>query len=369
MVLLDIQKAFDSVDHNILCNKLSAMGVKSTAWFESYLCGRKQIVQIGGVESDPLTITCGVPQGSILGPLLFLCYVNDMSTSINCIMLQYADDSALIYSDKDPERISHVLRDNLESCNKWLIENNLSLHTGKTELILFGSKRKVNNFDDFSIVLSTGQVIKSKHTVVYLGLELNQFLDGDEIATKIVKQVNSRLKFLYRQAKFLDQKMKKLVCSALVLCLFDYSISSWYCSISKYHSIRLQCAQNKVIRFILGEDYMYHITKADFKNLGLTDIRARSEQLRLNHVFNIFQDSCPNYMKNDFIKLSNLHRYNTRGSSFNFQIPKIKSADSKAFFYNAIRNWNDLPESIKSCSFKHAFKKQCKSHLIDNMKV
>ena len=106
MVLLDTQKAFDSVDHKILCNKLSAMRVKSTAWFESYLFDRKQIVQIDRVESDPLTITCGVPQGSILGPLLFLCYVNDMFTSINCTMLQYADDSALIYSDKDPERIS-----------------------------------------------------------------------------------------------------------------------------------------------------------------------------------------------------------------------------------------------------------------------
>ena len=99
MILLDIQKAFDSVDHQILCNKLSAMGIQSTAWFHSYLSDRKQIVHINGVESDPLANTCGVPQGSILGPLLFLCYVNDMPNSVNCLMLQYADDSALIFSD------------------------------------------------------------------------------------------------------------------------------------------------------------------------------------------------------------------------------------------------------------------------------
>ena len=90
-----------------------------------------------------------------------------MPNSVNCLMLQYADDSALIFSDKDPEKISNVLRSNLESCNEWLIENKLSLHTGKTELILFGSKCKLNN-TDFSIVLQDGQVLKSKHSVIDL---------------------------------------------------------------------------------------------------------------------------------------------------------------------------------------------------------
>ena len=103
------------------------MGVQPTDWFRSYLSNRKQIVNINGVESDSLANSCGVPQGSILGPLLFLYYVNDMPNSTSCLMLQYADDSALIYSDNDPEKISNVLRDNLESCNKLLIENKLSL--------------------------------------------------------------------------------------------------------------------------------------------------------------------------------------------------------------------------------------------------
>ena len=202
------------------------MGVKSTAWFQSYLSDRNQIVNVNGVESDPLANSCGVPQGSILGPLLFLCYVNDMPNSVNCLMLQYADDSALMYSDKDPEKIGYVLRNNLESCNKWLIENKLSLHMGKTELILFGSKRKLSKYADYSILLSNGQIIKATKSVVYLGLELNQYLDGEQIVLNIVKKVNSRLKFLYRQANFFNQKVKKMICSALVLCLFDYSILS-----------------------------------------------------------------------------------------------------------------------------------------------
>ena len=85
-------------------------GVQPTDWFRSYVSNRKQIVNTNGVESDPLANSCGVPQGSVLGLLLFLCYVNDMPNSTSCLMLQYADDSALIYSDNDPEKISNVLR-------------------------------------------------------------------------------------------------------------------------------------------------------------------------------------------------------------------------------------------------------------------
>ena len=102
----------------------------ATTWF--YWTSRRlsTVLTTNGVEFNPLAHSCGVPQGSILGPLLFLCYVNDMPNSTTCLMLQYADDSALIYSDKDPEKISNVLHDNLESCNIWLIENKLSLHMG-----------------------------------------------------------------------------------------------------------------------------------------------------------------------------------------------------------------------------------------------
>ena len=158
---------------------------------------------------------------------------------------------------------------------------------GKTELILFGTKRKLSMHNEFSIVMSDGHVIKSKKSVVYLGLELNQYLDDEEIVLNITKKFNSRLKFLYSQTNFLIIRSKKTICSALVLCLFDYSISYWYGGMSKYHSQRLQCAQNKVIRFILKKDYMYHITHDDFETLGLLNTSTRAEQLRLIHVFTI----------------------------------------------------------------------------------
>ena len=103
--------------------------------------GRQQIVVANGTHSEPGTVNCGVPQGSILGPLLFLCYVNDMPMSVRCKLLLYADDSALIVSGSDPQAIADALSVELESCRQWLMDNKLSLHLGKTESILFGSKK------------------------------------------------------------------------------------------------------------------------------------------------------------------------------------------------------------------------------------
>ena len=112
------------------------------------------MVNVNNTSSDFQKITCGVPKGCILGPLLFLCYVNDMSMSISgeCKLMLYADDIAILYSHKDPRVISERLGQALESCSKWLVDNKLSLHLGKTESILFGSKRKLNKITYFFLL-------------------------------------------------------------------------------------------------------------------------------------------------------------------------------------------------------------------------
>ena len=115
MVLIDLQKAFDTCDHSILLDKLICMGIESD-WFWSYLSHRKQCVQIAGSNSSFLDTTCGVPQGSILGPTLFLCYVNDMSVSLNCRLALYADDSALIASGPNAEMVASFLSEQFAHC-------------------------------------------------------------------------------------------------------------------------------------------------------------------------------------------------------------------------------------------------------------
>ena len=202
--MLDLQKAFDTVDHDSLCKKLKAMGIKSVGMFRSYLSNRNQIVNVNDTESDPLLVTCGVPQGSILGPLLFLCYINDMKLSISSeckFLFLYADDSAILYSNKDSQVISDKLGLELEMCSKWLVDNKLSLHMGKTERIIFGSKRKLRKINIFSIERN-GHTIKAQRLEKYLGLTLDDQLTGEAIV-KVSK--GAKIRNRYNQLPHLTQ--------------------------------------------------------------------------------------------------------------------------------------------------------------------
>ena len=130
MVMIDLQKAFDTVNHAIMSDKLGAIGCDdgSVKRFNSYLSNRSQFIDIKGTLSDQGEVTCGVPQGSILGPLLFLFYVNDMESAVDCDLLLYADDSALLNRGKNITDIEQKLREELTKLNVWLIDNTLSLH-------------------------------------------------------------------------------------------------------------------------------------------------------------------------------------------------------------------------------------------------
>ena len=134
MVMIDLQKAFDCVDHGLLLRKLSAMGIVSTDWFRSYLSDRAQCTQVYGVDSSFSEVTCGVPQGSILGPTLFLCYINDMADALNCKLSLYADDSALVHSGADPDEVANFLSSELSICQSWLID--------RPVLMFFGSRAR-----------------------------------------------------------------------------------------------------------------------------------------------------------------------------------------------------------------------------------
>ena len=368
MIMLDLQKAFDTVDHDILCRKLKAMGVESVEWFRSYLSGRTQAIHVNNTMSDFDNIVCGVPQGSILGPLLFLCYVNDMSISISesCKLILYADDSAILYSHKNPDVISQVLGSEIENCSKWLIDNKLSLHLGKTESVMFGSKRKLNKVKDF-IVQCNGNAIKSQKSVKYLGVQLDNDLSGASIVNDIVKKVNGRIKFMYRQGNCLNTSLRKMLCNSLIQCHFDYACSSWYNGITKQLKNRLQTTQNKVIRFINKYDCRTSLTVSDYSNLGLLNIENRVKQYKLNHVHNIFYKKCPSYLHDNFTKLVDIHCHNTRGSFAKFHVPNVNSFNITSFYYNGIKEWNHLPDSIKAIENKHRFKKEVKRQLFKNM--
>jgi hypothetical protein len=237
MCLLDVQKAFDSVNHTILCQKLETMGI-DYAWFESYLSNRQQLVCIEGNKSDLKEVPCGVPQGSLLGPLLYLCYSNDMVTSVQNKLLLYADDSVIIASDSDPDVVAHSLSKDLKACNDWLIDNQLSLHPGKTELILFGTKRQLSKVDNFHIAFDN-HIIKSVDTIKYLGATLDQHLSGEAMVDSIIKKATGRLKFLYRHSQYFNRKLRKDLCSSLIQCHLDYCSTAWFTGLTKKYQTQI----------------------------------------------------------------------------------------------------------------------------------
>jgi hypothetical protein len=212
MVMLDLQKAFDTVNHEILFSKLSAMGVdhSSVNWFKSYLQNRTQVVEVKGTMSDYMPISCGVPQGSILGPLLFLVYVNDLPASVKCKTVLYADDSALLVSGKDVSEIEQTLSSELQSVCNWLVDNKLSIHLGKTESILFGSCRKLKDKIGLHITCN-GSNILAKSEVKYLGVSIDQSFTGNNIASNVVSKSTAKLKNLYRNCNQFSLKTKKVI--------------------------------------------------------------------------------------------------------------------------------------------------------------
>ena len=366
MVLMDLQKAFDTVDHDILCKKLEIMGLNFTGWLKSYLKGRTQTVIANDTSSEPGIVTCGVPQGSILGPLLFLCYVNDMPISVKCKLLLYADDSALIISGTDPKQIAEELSKALEECRQWLMDNKLSLHLGKTEAMIFGSKKKLNKVESFKVRCGDVEINNVKK-VKYLGLVIDDDLSGESAITNILKKANSRLKFLYRYREMLNFSTRKTLCSALIQCHFDYTCSSWYPGINKKLKSKLQVAQNKMIRFILNLNSQAHIGQKELNKAGFLNVPKRVTQLKLGQVFKINNKSCPQYLTHHFQKLNEIEgRPETRGkANNNFDLPRI-STDT--FVFTAIKDWNDLPSSIKDIKAEKTYKEKVKKHLV-NMSI
>ena len=254
MILIDLQKAFDTVNHDILLKKMEFIGFseETTKWFKSYLPNRKFKVHIKNTFSEPENLICGVLQGSILGPLLFLLYINDMPQAADCELFLCADDTCLISQHKDITEIESALNKNFSMPCDWFVDNKLSVHFGedKTKSILFGSKQKIKKSKPLNIQKNDTK-IKQYSNVTYLGCIFDETLSGEFMAIHVINKVNSRLRFLYRQNRFLNFPLRRLLCNAMIQPFFDNACNAWKPNINKKLKMRLQGAQNKCTRFYL----------------------------------------------------------------------------------------------------------------------
>ncbi len=210
-------------------------------------------------------------------------------------MIVYVDDSAILYTHRNPDVILDKLGKVLEKCSDWLIDNKLSLHLGKTECMLFGPPRKVKTVSNFR-VKCYNHIIDSTDSVKYLGVHIDKYLNCETIVSNIINKVNGRLRFLYRNSKCLDTRSRLTLTTALLQCYFDYSCSSWYSSLGKGMLKKLQVLQNKVVRFILDLGPRTRIDCEILEKVNMLYVADRVSQLRLNHVFNIFHGKAPEYL-------------------------------------------------------------------------
>ena len=359
MILIDLQKAFDTIDHKILLKKLKYIGLSDTAtsWIKSYLTNRVTFVEIEGYKSSERYIKCGVPQGSILGPLLFLIYINDMPQSVNCDLMLYADDSCITVTHKEIKVIEDTLNKNLLSLCDWLVDNKLSIHLGKTESILFGTSNKLAKATPLKVMYGN-QVIEQKLKVKYLGVFLDNNLSGKNMVESILSKINSKLRFLYRNQKYLNKDIRRLLCNSLIQPHFDYACCSWYPLLTQNLKHRLQVSQNKCIRFCLHLNNRDSITKTKFIDINWLPVKQRFEQCICSLIYKYLNNDVPEYIEDMFTL--NQEKYYTRNPNMLKRPFYSTSNGQKAISYVGPKLWDDMPNYLKQiksiASFKHDFK-------------
>ena len=188
-IFIDLKKAFDTVDHAILIRKLSKYGIQGLElqWFKSYLSSRQQFTKVNGVESDIGSINCGVPQGSCLGPLLFLIYINDLPFALkNCKVTMYADETRISFSPKSIEDLTETLNNELKCLKEWLQGNKWSLNVIKTQAMVIGSRPNLKKIGENTV-----------DSPVFV-------IDDTDLILPFMKTSNGQKAFAFRGAKILN---------------------------------------------------------------------------------------------------------------------------------------------------------------------
>ena len=371
MILIDLQKAFVTIDHDILLQKLYAIGFSkhSVNWFRSYLTNRTYLVNLGNMFSQPACVSSGVPQGSILGPLLFLIHINDMSQAVKCNLFLYANDTCLVFQHKDINEIEKHLNKDFESICDWFVDNKLSIHfgDGKTKSILFASKFKIKKFRKLNIKYGNIQI--NQHSKVkYLGCILDETMSGETMALSVINKINNKLKFLYQKNRFLTPTLRRLLCNALIQPHFDYACSAWYPNLTKKLKNRIQTSQNKCIRFCLQLDKTSHMSHKEFETLNWLPVTERFNQWINSIVFKYVNDQCPNYL-NEIFQIAPANNIQTRGSFLKLKCPFRKTnAGQMALSYIGPTIWSKIPDTLKRTKNLNTFKHNLKEHYLKELK-
>ncbi|KAI5725321.1 hypothetical protein M8J77_013834 [Diaphorina citri] len=363
LVLLDMSKAFDSVDFDVLIATLKGMGLSDNtlSWIGSYLRGRRQRVMHDGKYSEWKPINSGVPQGSVAGPLLFTIYITSLQRVFrHCKYHVYADDIQ-IYTHCWPRDIIDCIRQlnfELECFLKWA--KGLFLHPNptKTKVLAFGPKSVVNSLGtaDLPPIVLDGVVLPLVSEARNLGVYIDNTLSWKCHVSEVRKRVFYSLHSLSKYRKTFPKELKKRLIEALVFPLFDYC-DVVYPNLTDGLQQSLQLAQNACVRYVCN---LRKFDRVSEHYLGLDWMRldTRRDLHMLLLLYNILHSQGPQYFQDTLLYLQNITQYSTRAHNLNLlEIPRHRTqVYGNSYHVSAVRLWNSLHRDIRDSQSLGAFK-------------
>ena len=354
VVFLDISKAFDRVWHKGLLHKLKKCGItgRLLEWLKDYLTDRQQRVIVNGQFSDWGKLSAGVPQGSVLGPLLFLIFINDITHVImNCKIRLFADDTSLFIEVDDPTVSALALNDDLEALNKWSAKWHVDFSPPKTEEVLISNKRvKVNHPPLFL----GGEQIKRVPHHKHLGLIIATDLSWREQIKEICDKANRRLGIMRSLKYKLDRLSLERIYMGFIRPLLEYGDIIWDSPGDLLHP--LETIQLNAARIVIGATARSR-TKGLYKETGWEPLSKRREHHRLTLLYKILNGKAPDYLV-DLVPglIQQRTRYLLRNRDHIDPPPARLNVLANSFFPHTIRVWNELDRAVKNLPSVSAFK-------------
>jgi hypothetical protein len=294
ILLVDFRKAFDLINHELLLKKLAIYGLKDSTlqWFTSYLTERKQLVSIGQSTSDLLPVRSGVPQGSSLGPLLFILFINDIPlVNTESTSYIYVDDTTLTNSGPSTNSVRTQLQTGADNLTTWASENRMAIHPDKTKVMLIGTQKRLSNISEPLNISICGTTISQSSCEKFLGVHMDETLSWNKHISTFVKKYNTKLELVKRAKPYLTPDLLLVLHNSSAKPTLEYCCSVWG-SCSKDALDHLASAQKRAARIILNADFTTPSLSL-FKQLNIIPIDDTIRQHILLKTFNCLHEISP----------------------------------------------------------------------------